>query len=86
MYVACKWPSSNHDAKVHLYICKSFQNGKLPQTQLKLIRGFEAILIYSIRDPTHLLTPYCVKKCVCSQSYAENKHKYPIIWYEELKI
>ena len=78
MYVACKWPSSSHDEKVflHSYICKSFQNGKLAQTQLKLIRGFEAILSYSMRDPTHLLTPYCVKKF---QSYVENKHKYPII-------
>ena len=59
-----------------IHVSASFQNGKFAQTQLKLIREFEAILSYSIRDPTHLLTPYCVKKF---QSYVENKHKYPII-------
>lgn len=78
MDVECKWPGSEHDAKV---LANSSINHKmktaqkLPKTFITLVSGYEAIPNYLIVDPAYPLTPFCMKEyqtCVTNEEVVFN--------------
>ena len=51
-------------------VCKKPQSGKINQTSLNLLPGYDTLPNYIIGDPAYPLTPYCMKEY---QTCVENK-------------
>ena len=66
-----KWLGPVHDAKgfAKFTVCEKLQSGKINQTSLNLLPGYDTLPNYIIVDPTHLLTSDCMKEY---QTWVEN--------------